>query len=309
MKIIISGANGFIGSHITRKFVEEGHNVMALIRPESDLKRIRDLNIETIVIKDFNDLVPKISKNIPDCLIYASGKLKPEPTTAEELQTMITANFELPTMLLYSANILKIPNYIHTSSALEDVFISGEKKQSTFPKNYYASTKKAFRPFLEYFSQFGNSHIVDLRLNTIFGENENRKNLIPSLIHSCLTKTPMTVHSPDQILYPLYIDDVTKSYLLALKFLLNLKKGMGSFDKFDIACVTPVTVKQIASVIENETNSHGYITFGNSAGDTQYIHYPNLMESNNILGWKPSVSLKEGIKRAILHIKQELPEK
>ena len=45
-KILITGANGFIGSHLVEKFIAEGHEVFGLVRKTSDLSLIENMNIQ-----------------------------------------------------------------------------------------------------------------------------------------------------------------------------------------------------------------------------------------------------------------------
>jgi len=43
MNIVVSGANGFLGSHLVRRLAVEGWKVIALVRPQSDLRRLSDI--------------------------------------------------------------------------------------------------------------------------------------------------------------------------------------------------------------------------------------------------------------------------
>lgn len=48
MKVIITGANGFIGSHIVKKLLQAGYEVRALVRPSSDLRSLQNLEVELV---------------------------------------------------------------------------------------------------------------------------------------------------------------------------------------------------------------------------------------------------------------------
>jgi nucleoside-diphosphate-sugar epimerase len=48
MKLLVTGATGFVGSHAAEKFVQDGHEVKALVRPSSDLKWLKGLDVEPI---------------------------------------------------------------------------------------------------------------------------------------------------------------------------------------------------------------------------------------------------------------------
>jgi len=65
MKVLITGANGFIGSHLTRLMVERGHKVVAVVMPETSLINIISLNVE-IVYADITkpDMLVGILRNV-----------------------------------------------------------------------------------------------------------------------------------------------------------------------------------------------------------------------------------------------------
>ena len=73
-KIIITGANGFIGSHVAEEFIARGYSPILLVRKNSDQNHIQHLSASTVVLENWtiDDLVP-IFKDA-DCLIHIAGK-------------------------------------------------------------------------------------------------------------------------------------------------------------------------------------------------------------------------------------------
>ncbi len=59
MKILLTGANGFVGSHLARVLVEEGAEVHAVVRPGADLSRIAELKSSVHLLQA--DLLDKVS--------------------------------------------------------------------------------------------------------------------------------------------------------------------------------------------------------------------------------------------------------
>ena len=57
--ILVTGANGFIGSHIVRKFLENKHKVTCLVRETSDLSLIKDLDME-LLLAELRVLMPML---------------------------------------------------------------------------------------------------------------------------------------------------------------------------------------------------------------------------------------------------------
>src|SRR5262249_53652867 len=79
MKVLITGATGFLGSHLCRRIVEEGHEVRVLIRPTSNSEILQGLSMER-VIGDVTD--PKSLKAAirdQDWVIHAAASLSGDP--------------------------------------------------------------------------------------------------------------------------------------------------------------------------------------------------------------------------------------
>jgi len=80
MKVLVTGAAGFLGSYLCRRMVEEGHGVRALMRPTSDFSHLRSLPIERHVgdVTDFNSVASAVCGQ--DWVIHAAAVITGETT-------------------------------------------------------------------------------------------------------------------------------------------------------------------------------------------------------------------------------------
>lgn len=63
MRILVTGANGFVGSSVTRQLLDAGHQVRAMVRPKSDLQNLEGLVLELVEgdLLDVNSLYRAVS--------------------------------------------------------------------------------------------------------------------------------------------------------------------------------------------------------------------------------------------------------
>src|SRR5579862_429984 len=94
MKVLLTGATGFIGSHVARLLLSEGEQVSAIVKPYSDRWRIADmLSSMRLLHSSINDrpyLEPRLLDDVPDVCIHLAwhGWAGPSVTATENLSSL-----------------------------------------------------------------------------------------------------------------------------------------------------------------------------------------------------------------------------
>ena len=88
MKVLVTGSNGFIGSHLVDYLVVQGYDVFCLVRKQSNLKWIRDLNVEFVYgdCRDKGSLFNAVKEK--DFVLHLAGKIK-----ADDWNTYYSTNY------------------------------------------------------------------------------------------------------------------------------------------------------------------------------------------------------------------------
>jgi nucleoside-diphosphate-sugar epimerase len=124
--IFLTGANGFIGSHVLEKLLNSNYKVAIFLRKESDTSRIHSLlknNKLSVIYSD--TLEDYFLKDTPDCIIHLATCYK-KHHAPEDIQAMVEANIEFPTQLLQLCSDYKTPYFINTGTFFEYEFSSNE---------------------------------------------------------------------------------------------------------------------------------------------------------------------------------------
>jgi dihydroflavonol-4-reductase len=113
MRVLVTGATGFIGYHVARILCRQGYEVRALVRNETDASCLEDLDIEPATgdITDMNSLYPALRGCRMLCHLAADYRLwVPDP------KTMFAVNVQGTRNILHAAMMLSIERVVYTST-------------------------------------------------------------------------------------------------------------------------------------------------------------------------------------------------
>ena len=235
MKILLTGATGFIGSHFLRSLSTE-HEVIALVR---DIKKAAICQREDrrVIVGDLRD--PDIFKLIPagiELLCHAAGVLGRwgvRPETYRDVHINGADN------LLKACVNKKIGRIIYISSAGILGFGMVDEQSPYNPKSIYEITKaEAEKRILE----FSKNHGIRLNILSpefVYGEGNLH---ILGLFKSIKQGKFFFVGKGDTLVHPTYIGDLIQALNLVIK-------SKTASDKYIIAGQRPLTVKELAGII------------------------------------------------------------
>ncbi len=285
MRVLVTGAAGFIGSHVTRALVERGHEVHALIRPSSPTKPIEDLlDRISVVAADLSDLT---------AVKRAVGTLAPEVTIhlawyAEPSKYLHDAGKNLESLAL-SCLLLKSL----VEAGCRRVVVAGtclEGLPDAQP-SIYAAAKRALHAIVEGLDASGVSALC-AHIFYLYGPWENDRRVIPAVIRSLLQGTEIEVTAGEQKRDYLHVADVARGICMLAEGSLT--------GTVDVATGKAVTLRQLFEAIGRETGRPDLIKLGHRPYDKNEIFSavgdPAALHA---IGWGPSISLDDGIKDTV----------
>jgi len=285
--ILLTGATGFLGSHLLEALLVNGYDVVILKRSFSDTWRINHL-LERIKFYD-TDKVP-LEKP------FKENKIKTVIHTATNYGRKGEKTTEIiETNLVFPMRLLEIAVLFNT-----DTFINTDTLQYKYLNTYTLSKKqlvewiKIFRPKIQ---------IVNLKIEHMYGPKDDKSKFVTWLISELVNNSDeIKLTEGEQKRDFVYIDDVVNAYI---KILENKGKFSG-FIEFDVGTGKQVRIKDfviktkqlVSSIlgIEVRTNlNFGAIPYR----EGELMEIEEDIKPLLDLGWKPEVELEEGIRNTV----------
>ena len=221
--VLITGANGFVGSRLCRLFAEKGYRVIAGVRKTADLSLLKGIDVEYRYgdVTD-SETLPEMVKGV-DFIIHNAGVVK-----AKKVETFYSVN-EKGTVSLAKAVIKNNPNikkFIYISSlAAAGPSLDGQpvtESDTPHPISEYGKSKLAAEAALLPF--FGKLSIVILRPSGVYGPGDKE---IFTFFDAINKGIKAIVGDPERRIQIVHVDDLCHAVFLALES--ETKTGEASF--------------------------------------------------------------------------------
>lgn len=308
-KVLISGSNGFIGSHLTHRLVKEGYTVGIIKRRNSNMWRIKELidkvsNYE-LDLKDAKEILKTVVNFKPDIIFHLAAYYAVEHKS-EETSPMVETNVLGTLNLLEAAKEAEVKLFVNTSSC----FVYEENTQkiredaNLKPLNLYALTKIQAEQACTFYTEKYKFKAVTFRLFPPYGPFDNERRLIPYVIRRFYQRKPLKLTSGMQKWDFTYVDDIVDAYMKLLS-VTNLHNGHEIFNigKGKTACIREVIV-QIKKIM-GATYEPEWGAIPHRKNEVWFI-CADISKAKAFLNWRPRKTLEEGIKATVKWYKSYL---
>ena len=291
MRILITGATGFIGGHLVKRLLDERHEVHVVVRPSTDLDTFGD-DLHRLVShchKATTKSMIQITESAqPDAVIHVASLFLGEHQS-ENVDDLIRSNVLLSTQLAEAMAVNDVNLLINVGTSWQHF-----EDTDYNPVNLYAATKQAFRSILSFYVETGKLKVINLELFDTFGPNDQRGKLFALLDRLRKSGELLAMSPGDQQIDPIYIDDVSEAFVVALN---RLRRGqVKSEETYSVRSDKPVQLRELATIYEEVTDSTLNIEWGGRPYRSREVM--QLWSRGKILpGWSTKISLREGIKK------------
>ena len=255
MKILITGATGFIGSYLLRKLCQDNHNIVCLKRASSDLFRVNDIADQVTWINTEDDWECAVKDFKPETIFHlAWNGVSSNDRIIWETQI---SNINIQQKLLDLALVCKTTKFIGVGSQSEygDFENKIDESYPEAPKTAYAAVKNASKVLLQTFCEINKVDWYWFRVFPVFGAYESLNWLIPSLIKNICSLESMDLTLGEQKLAYLYVGECANAIASALE--VEGRSGI-----YNICADNPIPLKELVVKIKNKINPDFKLNFG-----------------------------------------------
>jgi len=300
--ILITGATGFLGSHIAEGLVRQKYKVVATKRKLSSMNRANDFREKVTWIDSDDEIIleKEILKYNPDILIHAAwGGVK-----ADDRNNWSEQGKNL-SFLLSLFNIIKktkISKIISLGSQAEYGKFEGiiDEEYPCNPNSAYGAIKVSSSILLKSFAEQNNIEWYWIRLFSVFGPGEDLDWLIPSAINNLITKRVMSLTLCEQKYDYLYIKDFVRGILAVIQSNNNYS------DVYNFSSGKSIELKEILTYLENKLSPRKkLLAFGEFPYRANQVMH---MQGNSdkffqTFNFKPNYSIFEGLEETVKYYK------
>ena len=324
MKILVTGATGFIGQWLIPELIKQcKHEIVALVRKESNIDKLKNEKELSIIEVDYeNTNLSNIFKNIDVC-IYLIGQMGKFGVLEEKF---VDVNVNLTNKILSICEEKGVKQFIFCSTPGVQGFGNrmATEEQPYAPRNAYEKTKVMAEEAIIAFCKTSNIKYTIIRPDFVYGPGDMRR---IKLYRNIKNKKFILTTNGKSFLHPTYITDVTQGFIKSIGnakayneiFNISAEKDVTSLQylKTIAECVESklihinigyrisiVAALLIEGIYKSFIHREAFVT-KNKIEFLALDHSTSNDKAQELLGYIPQVDLAEGMRRTIEWCKDE----
>jgi dTDP-glucose 4,6-dehydratase len=316
MRVLVTGAAGFLGSHLCIRLLSEGHEVVGLDNfitgDRKNLDRFSADKKFTFIEQDVSEFIPAPGRL--DAVMHFASPASPNPKSPYGYPNLPIQTMKAGALGTHNClGICKAQSARFLLASTSEVYgdpLEHPQKENYWghvdpvgPRSMYDEAKRFAEAMTMAYHQM---HSVDTRIVRIFNTYGPYMRLddgrvVPNFISQALHQQPLTIYGDgSQTRSFCYVDDLIEGIYLLLMSSEHRPVNVGN--------PTETSILEFAEMINRLTGNPAGLDFQSASrlGDDPQRRRPDITRARTLLGWSPRVSLEDGLSRTIEFFKRSL---
>jgi len=291
-KALVTGATGFVGSHLVKRLLRDGWQVDIITRSGSSFKLLGDVKdkITTHQHDSSMETIQEIVRDAEPDIVFHLASLFLSNHKSSDIVSLLNDNITFGTQLLDAMNTCGIKYLINTGTSWQHY-----QNEKYNPVNLYAATKQAFEAIIQYYVEAHSLQVVTLKLFDTYGPNDPRPKLLHLLTDVAKSNGRLDMSPGDQLMDLVHIDDVVEAYCVASNLLLDNK--VKNHGKYAVSSGKPILLRDLVNLFGNIYGKPLSINWGGRIYREGEVMVPCTL--SRLPNFKTKVSLESGLSQCI----------
>ncbi len=306
MRILVTGAAGFLGSHLSRYLLGKGHSVVGL-------DNFLTGNIDNIQDLFKNGKFEFVKYDVTNYL-HVPGKLDAVLHFASPASPIDYLKYPIPTLKVgalgthKALGLAKAKGAIFMIASTSEVYgdpLVNPQRESYWgnvnpigPRGVYDEAKRFAEAMTMAYHRYHKVEVRLLRIFNTYGPNMRLEDgrAVPNFMVQALKNKPITVYGDGSQTRSLcYVSDLVDGIYRLLNSGINEPVNIGN--------PRELTLLELAQMVKTVTGSRSKIIFKPLPEDDPKVRRPDITRAKKELKWEPKISLEEGLKKTVAYFK------
>jgi nucleoside-diphosphate-sugar epimerase len=286
---LVTGATGFVGSHLARRLVREGWEVHILIRLDSKVPSAIEFSQMTKHIHDGSTscMISCLEYSKPKVVFHLASLFVSEHSN-QDINALIESNVLFGAQLLEAMNANNIKSIVNTGTSWQHF-----NNEAYNPVCLYAATKQAFEALMLYYIRATYLKAITLKLFDTYGPDDPRPKLFNLLNKASSSGEQLNMSEGNQMIDIVHIDDVVDAYLIAAHRLIT--DIVIEHECYAVSSGQPLRLRDLVERYSDITKKNVKVKWG--VRPYRLNEVMNTWDKGQLLvNWIPKVSLDVGLK-------------
>jgi nucleoside-diphosphate-sugar epimerase len=289
MRVLVTGAGGFLGRRLVPALLAAGHEVACLTRNPAELPEAWG-KLPVASTDSSGNGVRRLCADFRPQVVIHLAALYINEHQFEDVRPLVEVNVLLGVHLLEAMR----------SSGCDKLVCAGTSWQhyegaDYNPTNLYAATKQAFSAIAEYFMQVAGLRLIELHLYDSYGEGDTRPRLLNHL-QACAKGGQTLALSPgEQKLHLVHVDDLVVGFIMASEQIFDVIPGARKI--FRLPAAKAISLRELVEAFNAaDPSCPVQVEWGGRPYREREVFLP--WEAANVLpAWQPHIDLQMGLRR------------